>query len=203
MTKELSGDDKKAAEGRNYRSARHHLTVMHEAFMTEVIKEYYCEHPGHARQAADMGHRIPDWIEAQAEEYQTFKLWAQFLLEDYSAYFALRTALVTGDLKLRLAAIHRIPPVFCGYGKDRYPWLVSVQLANMARMTEDGCKALSYLFSASLGGDGFARVGLNEKQMAMNRLYKGALMKITRTCVRKIAVIVEARELAVSAVQEE
>ena len=128
MTKELSGDDKKAAEGSSYRSARHHLTVIHEAFMTEVTKEHYREHPGHARQAADMGHRIPDWIKAQAEEHQTFKLWAQFLLEDYPAYLALRTALVTGDFKLRLAAIHRIAPVFCGYGKDRYPWLVSVQL---------------------------------------------------------------------------
>ena len=35
MAKELSGDDKKAAESSNYRRAHHHLTVMYEAFMAE------------------------------------------------------------------------------------------------------------------------------------------------------------------------
>ena len=81
-----------------------------------------------------------------------FKLWAQFLLEDYPAYLAPRTTLRTGDFKLRLAAIRRIAAVFCGYGKDRYQWLVSVHLADMTRMIEDDFKALSYLLSTSLGG---------------------------------------------------
>ena len=146
---------------------------------------------------------MPDWINAQAEEHQTFKLWAQFLLEDYPAYFALRIGLRTGDCKLCLAALRRIAPVFCGYGKDWYQWLVSVHLADMARMTDDDFKALSYLFSTSLGGDAFARFGLDEKQEIAYRLYKGAVMKIARAYVRKIAVIVEAREKAVSAVQQE
>ena len=73
----------------------------------------------------------------------------------------------------------------------------------MARMTDDDFKALSYLFSTSLGGDAFARVGLDEKQEVANRLYKGAVMKITRSYVREMAAIVEAREKAVSAVQQE
>ena len=144
--------------------------------MTEVIDKYYRTYPRHARQAADMEHRIPDWINAQAEEHQTFNLWGQFLLEDYPAYLALRIALGTGDFKLRLAAIRRLAPVFCGYGKDRYQWIASVHLADMARMTDDDFKALSYLFSTSLGGDAFARVGLDEKQEVVNRLYKGAVM---------------------------
>ena len=142
VAKELSGDDKKAADGSNYTRAHHHLTVMYEAFMTEVIEKCYRAYSGHARQAADMDHRIPGWIKAQAEEHQTFKLWAQFLLEDYPAYLALRTGLRTGDFKLRLAALRRIAPVFCGYGKDRYQWLVSVHLADMARTTDDDFKAL-------------------------------------------------------------
>ena len=112
-----------------------------------------------------------------------FMLWAQFLLEDYPAYLALRTTLRTGNFKLRLTAIRRIAPVLCGYGKDQYQWLVSVHLADMVRMTEDGYKALSYLFFTSLGGDAFARIGLDEKQEVANRLYKGALMKITRAYV--------------------
>ena len=132
-----------------------------------------------------------------------FKLWALFLLEDNPAYPALRAALRMEDFKLRLTAIRRIAPVFCGYGKDRYQWLVSVHLADMARMAEDDFKTLPYLLSISLGGDAFARVGLDEKQEVANRLYKGAVMKITRAYVRKMAAIVEARELAVSAVQEE
>ena len=202
VTKELSGDDTKAADGSNYRRAHHHLTDMYKAFMTEIAEEYYCEHPWHARQAADMERRILDWIKAQAEEHQTFKLWARFLLKDYSAYLTLRTALRTGDFKLCWAVIRRIAPVFCGYGKDRYQWLVSVQLANMARLTEDDFKGLSYLLSTSLDGNVFARVGLNENQVFKTRPYKGAVMKITRAYVRKMAAMVEARELAVSAVKE-
>ena len=127
----------------------------------------------------------------------------QFLLEDHTAYLALRTTLRTGDFKLRLAALRRLAPVFCGYGKDRYQWLVSVHLADMAKMTDNDFKALSYLFSTSLGGNAFTRVGLDEKQEVANRLNKGAVMKITRSYVRKMAAIVEAREKAVSAVQQE
>ena len=168
-----------------------------------MIEKYYRTYPSHARQAEDMDHRIPEWINAQAKEHKTFKLWAQFLLEDYPAYLALRTGLRTGNFKLRLAALRRIAPVFCGYGKDRYQWLVSVHLADMARMTDDDFKALSYLFSTSLGGDAFARFDLDEKQEVANRLYKGAVMKISRAYVRKMAAIVEAREKAVSAVQQE
>ena len=50
----------------------------------------------------------------------------------------------------------------------------------------------------------FARFGLDEKQEVANRFYKSAVMKITinRAYVRKMAGIVEAREKAVSAVQQ-
>ena len=64
----------------------------------------------------------------------------------------------------------------------------------MARRTGDDYKALSYLFSTTLDGDAFARVGLDEKQEVANRLYKGAVMKITRVYVRKMAAKVEARD---------
>ena len=139
--------------------------------MTEVVNNYYRTNPRHARQAADMDRVMPDWINVQAEEHQTFKLWAQFLLEDYPAYLALSIGLSTGDFKLRLAALRRIAPVCCGYGKDWYQWLVSVHLADMTKMTDDDFKALPSLFSTSLGGDAFARFGLDEKQKVANRLY--------------------------------
>ena len=53
--------------------------------------------------------------------------------------------------------------------------------------------------------DAFARVGLDNKQEVANTLYKGEVINITRRAyVRKMAAsVVEARELAVSAVQEE
>ena len=203
VAKELSGDDKKAAEGSNYRRAHHHLTVMYEAYMTELIEDYYRSHPEAERHAAAMEHVIPQWVKAKAGEHKTFKLWAQFVLEDYPAYLALRTALRTGDFKLRLGALRRIAPIFCGYGKDRYQWLVSVHLADMARMTDDDHKATSCLFATSLGGDAYSLIGLDEKQEVANRLYKGAVMKITRPYVRKMAAIVSSREIALSEVQRE
>ena len=66
VAKELNGDDKKAADGSNYRRAHPHITVICEAFTTDVIEEYYRKHLGHARQAADMEHRKSDRIKAQA-----------------------------------------------------------------------------------------------------------------------------------------
>ena len=56
VAKALSGDDKKGAEGSDYRRAHHHLTVTYEALMTVVIERFYDEHPGRHRQAADMEH---------------------------------------------------------------------------------------------------------------------------------------------------
>lgn len=55
-----------------------------------------------------------------AEEHKTCKLWAQFLLEDFPAFMALRTALRVDNFMLRLAALRRLAPLFGGYGKDRY-----------------------------------------------------------------------------------
>ena len=107
----------------------------------------------------------------------------------------------TGDFKLRLAALRRIAPIFCGYGKDRYQWLVSVHLSHMARMTDDDMKALSHMFSTSLGGDAHARIGLDERQEFANRLYKGSTMKITKLFVCKLAAIVTLRERALAEVR--
>ena len=181
IAKELSGDDKKAAEESNYRRAHHHLTIMYEALMTEVIEKYYRVYPTAERHATAMEHVILQWVKAKADEHKTFRLWAKLMLKDYPAYLALRTALRAGDSKLRLGALRRMAPVFCGYGKDRYKWLVSVRLADMARMTDDDHKATSRLFATTLGRDAYALIGLDEKQNVANRLYKGVGMKIIRT----------------------
>ena len=185
IAKELSGDDKKAAEESNYRRAHHHLTFMYEAFMTEVIEKCYLTHPTAKRHSAAMVHVISQWVKAKADEHKTFKPSAKFKLEDYPAYFALRTALRTADSKLRLGALRRIAPLFCGYGKDQYQWLVSVRLADMARIADDDHKATSCLFATSLGGDTYALIGLDDKQEVANILYKGVVMKITKSYVRK------------------
>ena len=119
LAKELSGDDKKAGESSKYRRAHDHLTVMYEVFVTEVTEKYYRTDPGHARQTVDMEHWILDWVDAQAEEHQTFKLWAQFLVEDYPAYLALRIGRRTGGFKLHLAALRQGPISMARYRAPR------------------------------------------------------------------------------------
>lgn len=47
-------------------------------------------------------------------------------------------------------------------------------------MTDDDMAALS-VFSTSLGGNAYARIGLDERQEVANRLYKGTAMKIMRS----------------------
>ena len=200
VAKRLSGDDRKAAEGSDYRRSHHHLTVMYEAFMRVVIERFYAACSGREQRATDMEDDIPNWIEELARQHKTFSLWSRFLLDDYPAYLSLRVALRTGDFKLRLAALRRIAPISCGYGKDRYQWLVSVHLADMTRMTDDDMASVSCLFATSLGGDAFSLVGLDERQEVANRLYKGAVMKVTRGYVPKLPAIVSEREAALTEV---
>ena len=168
--------------------------------MTEVIEKFYLTHPTAKRHAAAMVHVISQWVKAKADEHKTVKPSAKFKLEDYPAYLELRTALRTADSKLRLGALRRIAPLFCGYGKDQYQWLVSVRLADMARITDDDHKATSCIFATSLGGDTYALIGLDDKQEVANMLYKGVVMKITKSYVRKMAAIVSAGEVALSEV---
>ena len=49
VARELSGGDKKAAENSSSRKAHRHLTLMYEAFITEVIEKYYSTYSRHAR----------------------------------------------------------------------------------------------------------------------------------------------------------
>ena len=203
VAKELSGYNKKAARGRNYRMAHHHLEIMYEALMTEMIKEYSRAHPATKRQAANTENLIPQWIKATTDEHQTFMFLAQFRLKDYPVYLAFRTALCTEGFKLRWGALQRLAPVFFGHDKDLYQCFVSVHLEFMARMTDDDHKAMSPLIANSLGTDVFARIGLDEKQEIANKLYKGTVMSITTSYVRKMGAIVSAREVNLSEVQRE
>ena len=62
VAKEHSGDDKKAAEGSNYRRAHHHLTIMYEAFLAEMIKEYYRAHPEAKRYCKLGSKKLKKWL---------------------------------------------------------------------------------------------------------------------------------------------
>ncbi|CAN0051494.1 unnamed protein product, partial [Ectocarpus sp. 4 AP-2014] len=64
-------------------------------------------------------HGVIRWIEARAEAHKTFAVWKQFLLHDYPAYIAFRTALRTGNFRLRLDALRRIAPICYIIGKDK------------------------------------------------------------------------------------
>lgn len=86
-----------------------------------------------------------------------WRLVQDFLLEDFTADMALRMALSTGNLKLRLDALSRMAIIFIfrGFGKNWYQWLLAVHLADMTRMTNGDTDAWSLLFltSLSLKGD--------------------------------------------------
>ena len=58
VANELSGDDKNAAEGRNYRRAHHHLTVMYEAFLNRGDRRVLSQTPWTC--TASRRHEAPD-----------------------------------------------------------------------------------------------------------------------------------------------
>lgn len=62
---------------------------------------------------------------------------------------------------------------------------------------------MSEIFSTSLGGDAFSRVGLDERQDIANRGYKGAAKTIKKAFVAKLAAIVGVRERVMGRIEED
>lgn len=120
---------------------------------------------------------------------------------DYPAYSGVRTAVRTGNLKLRNACLRVAAPMYCGCGKHNYQWETAVHLGHLARMTDGKMEVNSERFSTSLGGDASSRVALDERQEVANRGYKGATKKITKTIVPKLADIVGMRERAIAEIE--
>ncbi|CAB1117890.1 unnamed protein product [Ectocarpus sp. CCAP 1310/34] len=170
VAEELGTDNKKSMDGNNYRRAHNHLSAMWEAFWA-VCQEKYAEHLAEQGLAPpedpdDFANRVVGWIEARAEVHKAFALWKQFLLDDYPAYIAFRTALRTDHL------------------------------AEMAILPESDRKVIAELFSVALGPDVFARIGLDERQEVANRFYKTMTKRIVSSFIEKLAPIAQLREEA-------
>ncbi|CAN0376216.1 unnamed protein product, partial [Laminaria digitata] len=195
----LGTDDKKSGEGSNYRRAHHHLTVMFEAIWAICQEEYFKQCP--ATTQKPVGHDdhvdgIVRWVRDRAKAHKTFAIWEQFLLHDYPAYMAFRSALRTGDFMLRLDALRRIAPIFCITGEDRYQFLCADHLQEMARLSPSDQKVVAELFSVYLGFDAHARLGLDERQEVANRLFKTVTKKISSSVLPKLAPVAQLREVA-------
>ncbi|CAB1105871.1 unnamed protein product [Ectocarpus sp. CCAP 1310/34] len=142
--------------------------------------------------------RIDDFrrIVARAESHKTFAVWKQFLLHDYPAYIAFRTALRTGNFRLRLVGLRRITSIFIT-GKDKYQFLVVDNLTEVSRYSRNDMSVVSKRFSISLGSHTFARIGLDERQEVSNRLYKTLTKRILSSTIEKLAPIAQLREVAI------
>lgn len=118
------------------------------------------------------------------QEHKTFKLWADFLFKDFQAYMGLKMALKTGKVKLRLAALRQMVPIFCGYGNNRYRWFVAVHLADTTQMVND-VDSLPLLFSTSLKDDAYACLGSDEIQETTKRklLMIGSVVSLSMASV--------------------
>lgn len=110
------------------------------------------------------------WMEQCSSVDKTFLPWCRFALRDYTAHMALKPALRTGTFKLRLPALRRIAPIFCGHGKDRYQWLSVVHLSHMAWTMDNDMEASSHPFSTPLTENPLARLGLDEQQEFEDKL---------------------------------
>ena len=202
VAKALGGDDSNAAEGKNYRRVHHQLTVLYECFMIVIVATMRDESDSYFKEGADGAREVREWIKRRAEQHTTFRFWARFLLHDYPAYAGVRMGVRTGNLKLRNACLRMVVAIFCGYGKDHYQVMMAGHLGDITCMTDLDYETMCELFSTSLGGDAFARVGLDERQEVANRAYKGTTKKITKEFVSKLAAIVGARETAVAKIEE-
>lgn len=76
--------------------------------LTLVVDGFLRKYPGMSRDDFVSDTQISAWI--LRAEHKTFKLWGQFLLDDFPAYTALRTALHTRNFKLHAFALRRLCP---------------------------------------------------------------------------------------------
>ncbi|CAB1103684.1 unnamed protein product [Ectocarpus sp. CCAP 1310/34] len=102
------------------------------------------------------------------------RLWLCFLLHDYPAYIAFRTALRTGNFRLRLEGLRRIAPIFFITGKDKYQFLVVDHLMEVSRYSRNDM-----------------RVEVSD------RLYNTLTKRILSSMIEKLAPIAQLREVAV------
>ncbi|CBJ28733.1 expressed unknown protein [Ectocarpus siliculosus] len=200
VAKDLGTDGSKSGEGSNYRRAHHHITAFWAAFMALCREEYLKSLPTPSDRPVEEDKVVDGvvrWIVARAESRKTFAVWKQFLLHDYPAYIAFRTALRTGNFGLRLEGLRRIAPIFFITGKDKYQFLVVDHLTEVSRYLRNDMRVVSELFSVSLGPDTFARIGLDERQEVSNRLYKTLTKRILSSTIEKLAPIAQLREVAI------
>ncbi|CAB1101092.1 unnamed protein product [Ectocarpus sp. CCAP 1310/34] len=129
-------DGSKSGERSNYRRAQHHITAFWSAFMALCREEYLKGTPTRGDTPVEDDEVVDEvirWIEARAKAHKTFAVWKQFLLHEYPAYIAFRTALRTGNFRLRLDALCRIAPIFYITVKDKYQFLVVDHLTDVSR----------------------------------------------------------------------
>ena len=105
------------------------------------------------RSRVDLQDKLRSWMVKQAEKHNTFRLWLTFLLKGFPAYIGFRTAVRTGNLKLRMAAFCRLAPLFWIAGKDRYQSLAAHHLFDLAAMPDSDLDVLSEFFSVAIGDD--------------------------------------------------
>ncbi|CAN0169521.1 unnamed protein product, partial [Ectocarpus sp. 13 AM-2016] len=140
VAKDLGTDGSKSGEGSNYRRAHHHITAFWAAFMALCREEYLKSLPTPGDRPVEedtVVDGVVRWIVARAESHKTFAAWKQFLLHDYPAYIAFRTALRTGNFRLRLEGLRRIAPIFFITGKDKYQFLVVDHLTEVSRYSRN------------------------------------------------------------------
>ena len=95
----LGTDDKKSEDGAHYRRLHHHIVVTYEAIMNVCFDMCYADSTGNGeRDRSDVNDRVLSWMEKRAEWHKTFRLWKVFLLTDFPAYIAFRTAVRMGKL---------------------------------------------------------------------------------------------------------
>ncbi|CAB1101190.1 unnamed protein product [Ectocarpus sp. CCAP 1310/34] len=195
----LGKDDSKSGKGSNYRRAHHHITAFWSAFMALCREECLKGSPTRGDRPVEDDEVVDGviwWIAARVEAHKTFAVWKQFLLHDYPAYIASRTALRTGNFRLRLDALRRIAPNFCITGKDKYQFLVIDHLTEVSRYSRNDMRVVSELSSVSLGPDTIARIGSDERQEVANRLYKTLTKRVLSSTIEKLAPIAQLRQVA-------
>ena len=142
----------------------------------------YAESDGNGdRDRYDVKDKVIPRMQKRAEWHLTFRLWLVFLLTDFPAYIAFRTAVRMGNFKLRMAALRRLAPIFCMTGKDRYQNLAAHHLSDLAAMPDTDMGVLSELFSVSMGGDPLGDIEERVRGTQDNNdLHRGAEADTTR-----------------------